>query len=156
MYWKAPDRWIIWATGKSILGALLGGYGAVEITKKWIGYQKTTGDWFAMIIPLGVIIGRVGCLLHGCCLGRECQPSWYALHDRFGVPRWPSVPVEMGFNALMILLCFVLRKSHRLPGQHFHLYLIAYGLFRFMHEFMRDTPRLMGMLSGSGVLIPPG
>ena len=36
----------------------------------------------------------------------------------------------------------------RLPGQHFHLYLIAYGLFRFMHEFMRDTPRLLGMLSG--------
>ena len=29
-----------------------------------------------------------------------------------------------------------------LAGQHFHLYLIGYGLFRFAHEFLRATPRV--------------
>ena len=148
LYWKAPDRWLIWATGKSILGALLGGYGAVEIAKKCLGYRAATGDWFAMVVPAGVMIGRVGCLLHGCCAGRECRPSWYAMRDASGVPRWPAVPVEIGFNALMILLFFVLRRTHKLPGQHFHLYLIGYGLFRFAHEFMRETPRMAGIFSG--------
>ena len=35
-----------------------------------------------------------------------------------------------------------------LPGQHFHVYLIAYGAFRFAHEFIRATPRLASGLSG--------
>ncbi len=33
-------------------------------------------------------------------------------------------------------------------GQHFHLYLIAYGLFRFAHEFFRETPRILGPITG--------
>jgi len=148
LFWKAPERWLIWATGKSIVGALLGGYAAVEIAKRYVGYKGATGDWFAMIVPLGVMIGRVGCLMHGCCQGRVCQPAWYAIPDDSGVQRWPAVPVEMIFNALMILLFFILRRMHRLPGQHFHLYLIGYGLFRFAHEFARDTPQVAGIFSG--------
>ncbi|HEY8903409.1 MAG TPA: hypothetical protein VIM48_06860, partial [Chthoniobacterales bacterium] len=35
-----------------------------------------------------------------------------------------------------------------LPGQHFHLYLIAYGTFRFFHEIVGNTPREFGPFSG--------
>jgi phosphatidylglycerol:prolipoprotein diacylglycerol transferase len=42
----------------------------------------------------------------------------------------------------------VLRARRILPGQHFHLYLIGYGAFRFGHEFWRDTPRIALGLSG--------
>ena len=35
-----------------------------------------------------------------------------------------------------------------LSGQHFHLYLIAYGSFRFVHEFWRDTPQIFVPFSG--------
>ena len=38
--------------------------------------------------------------------------------------------------------------EQRLRGQHFHLYLIAYGAFRFVHEFLRATPRLGADFSG--------
>lgn len=148
MFRHDPHRWLIWATGKSILGALLGGYIAVELAKKCTGYRAATGDWFAMIAPAGVLIGRVGCLVHGCCLGNECSPAWYTVRDRFGVPRWPAVPVEMMFNALALGVFFVLRRKRVLTGQHFHLYLIGYGLFRFAHEFLRDTPRMSGIFSG--------
>jgi len=47
-----------------------------------------------------------------------------------------------------VIAFFVLRRKHLLTGQHFHLYLISYGIFRFAHEFMRDTPRVFGGLSG--------
>jgi phosphatidylglycerol:prolipoprotein diacylglycerol transferase len=43
---------------------------------------------------------------------------------------------------------FVLRRKRILTGQHFHLYLITYGIFRFLHEFMRDTPHVFGGFSG--------
>jgi len=140
--------WLQLATGKSILGALLGGYGAVELAKKYIGYREATGDWFATIVPLTVALGRVGCLLHGCCMGIVCPPAWYTIRDPFGDARWPSVPVEMGFNLLCAGVFLAMRWKRVLPGQHFHIYLMAYGAFRFGHEFLRDTPRVLGGFTG--------
>ena len=148
MYWHSPDRWMIWATGKTILGALLGGYAGVELAKKLVGYAQPTGDWFALIAPVGIVLGRVGCLLHGCCLGRECAAHWWTLCDAHGLPRWPAVPVEIGFNVVALAAVFILRKRGALPGQHFHLYLIGYGLFRFAHEFLRATPRVASGFTG--------
>jgi phosphatidylglycerol---prolipoprotein diacylglyceryl transferase len=149
--WHQPNRWLRLATGKTIIGALLGGYAAVELAKKFVGYKSVTGDWFALIAPAGIIVGRVGCLLHGCCLGEVCRPAWFALRDAEGVPRWPAVPVEIVFNLVALAIFPLLRRSQILIGQHFHLYLIAYGLFRFAHEFARATPRVVGPLSGYAI-----
>jgi phosphatidylglycerol:prolipoprotein diacylglycerol transferase len=148
MFRNSPDRWLIWATGKTILGALLGGYAGVEIAKKALGYTRPTGDWFALIAPLGIAVGRIGCLLHGCCLGQECAPTWWTLRDVAGVTRWPAVPLEIGFNLVALAIFLVLRWKRVLPGQHFHLYLVGYGLFRLAHETVRATPRIVGGLTG--------
>ena len=56
--------------------------------------------------------------------------------------------VELFFNAIMLLVFFILRRFKKLPGQHFHIYMIAYGIFRFAHEFLRDTPQIAGPISG--------
>ena len=148
MFWDDPNRWMIWATGKTILGALLGGYAGVESAKKLIRYTTPTGDWFALIAPVGIVLGRIGCLLHGCCLGRRCEPAWWTIRDASGVARWPAVPVEILFNLAAIGIFLVLRRRRILEGQHFHLYLLSYGLFRFAHEFLRATPRVTGEVSG--------
>ena len=144
----ASDMWPQLAAGKSILGALLGGYLFVEFAKRQVGYRQTTGDDFALIAPVSIGLGRVGCLLHGCCLGTICAPSWYTIPDADGLSRWPAVPVELAFNVISLAFFLFLRQRKILPGQHFHLYLIGYGLFRFGHEFMRATPRLVGPFSG--------
>ena len=148
LHWHDPDRWLQLATGKSIIGGLLGGYAGVEIAKHMLGYTGSTGDWFAVVTPSSIMLGRVGCLINGCCLGRVCPLAWYTLNDTHGVARWPAVPVELLFNALMLAVILVLRLQTILPGQHFHLYLIAYGTFRFAHEFLRDTPPIVGPLTG--------
>ena len=148
LHFGAPDRWLQLAAGKSILGALLGGYLFVELAKRHVGFERATGDDFALIAPIGIGLGRIGCLLHGCCLGAICSPGWYAIKDIEGVSRWPAVPVEFAFNLIAFVLFLFLRHQKFLPGQHFHLYLISYGLFRFAHEFVRATPRLLGPFSG--------
>jgi phosphatidylglycerol:prolipoprotein diacylglycerol transferase len=56
--------------------------------------------------------------------------------------------VEIGFQVLAIISLSLMRKRSILPGQHFHLYLIAYGVFRFLHEFLRATPKPFLGLSG--------
>ena len=148
LHWHDANRWVILATGKSVTGALLGGYFAVEIAKRALGYRGTTGDWFAVIVPVGIVLGRVGCILNGCCLGRACEPSWFTMNDANGAARWPAALVELLFNALMLGVILILRRQKILPGQHFHIYLMAYGLFRFFHEFLRDTPQIIGPVSG--------
>lgn len=148
LYWRSPDQWHIWAAGKTILGALLGGYLSVEIAKRLLCYKAVTGDWFAVVAPVGIILGRLGCVSHGCCLGKVCTSQWWTLADRSGVPRWPAIPIEIGFNVLAVVVFLTLRRFASLPGQHFHVYLIGYGAFRFAHEFARDTPRVWGAISG--------
>jgi len=144
----APDMWLQLATGKTILGGLLGGYLAVEGAKRAVGYPGVTGDWFATIMPFAIILGRLGCWFHGCCRGKACAPAWFTVTDAAGVARWPSVPMEILFNVAVIALFYLLRRNHKLPGQHFHLYLIGYGFFRFAHEFARVEPRVLGTITG--------
>ncbi|MGH8048095.1 MAG: prolipoprotein diacylglyceryl transferase [Chthoniobacterales bacterium] len=146
-----PQFLIALATGKTILGGLLGGYLAVEWAKRVLGFEGMTGDWFAMIVPLGIALGRVGCIVQGCCGGVPWN-GWCAVRDAHGVARWPSAEIELGFNLLAALVFFGMRRRHELPGQHFHLYLMAYGAFRFLHEFLRDTPRELVMFSGYQLL----
>ena len=148
LHWHDPNRWVILATGKSITGALLGGYAGVEIAKRLLKYNGVTGDWFAIIVPAGVMIGRIGCMINGCCLGKVCNASWFTINDATGVPRWPSSQLEFIFNAVMLGVILLLRWGRIAPGQLFHIYLMAYGLFRFFHEFLRDTPQIVGPISG--------
>jgi phosphatidylglycerol---prolipoprotein diacylglyceryl transferase len=145
---QSNEMWLRLATGKSILGALLGGYAAVEMAKKAFGYKGVTGDWFATIVPLSIMVGRIGCMVHGCCLGRLCEASWLTSQGLDGLPRWPAAAVEFIFNAVMIGTLFLLRRAGLMKGQHFHIYLITYGVFRFFHEFARETPVLWGGISG--------
>lgn len=148
LHWHDENRWVILATGKSITGALLGGYAAVELAKRLTGYRAATGDWFAIIAPVGIMLGRIGCVLHGCCLGNACAASWFTVSDAHGVARWPAAQVEFVFNILALLAILALRARRLMPTQHFHLYLMAYGVFRFAHEFLRDTPRILGPVTG--------
>lgn len=141
LYFHNPNRWMIWLAGKSIMGALPGGWLGVEIAKKVLGYRKITGDQFAILLPVPLILGRIGCLSAGCCGGIVCS---------FG--HWPSVPVEIGFQVVALICLWLMRKKQWLTSQHFHLYLIGYGLFRFAHEFFRTTAKPFFGLSGYQLL----
>ncbi len=149
LYFGEPGWGMQWLTGKTIVGALLGGYAGVELVKWMIERREPTGDWFAIGVPISIAVGRLGCLRHGCCLGRECPDSdWWSLVDSAGITRWPAVPLELAFNLLFVaaILPLAMRKAGR--GQLFHFYLISYGAFRFFHEFQRETPKVLFGLSG--------
>ena len=141
LYAGDPDRWLIWASGKSVMGALPAGWAGVEAAKKLTGYRKVTGDRFALLLPIPLILGRVGCLQAGCCQG--CM---------VGGEAWPAVPVEIGFQVLALAVLLVLHRRRWCSGQHFHLYLIVYGAFRFLHEFLRATPKPFFGLSGYQII----
>lgn len=133
--------------GKTILGGLLGGYYGVEAAKRATGYQAPTGDLFASFVPLSCALGRIGCLFADCCTGIPIELPWTGARVV-----WPAAEVELVFNLVMVALFTVLRRCGRFKTQHFHLYLISYGTFRFIHEFLRERRMLVWYLSGYHLL----
>lgn len=163
--WTAPGSiaslgfWLDALGGKTVTGALLGAYAGVEWAKQRVGQRAATGDFFAVTVPFSLALGRVGCVLGGCCLGVPMAPAWYTTLDGHGQPRWPAAVVELAFNLIWCAATFIYARERRrraaptrLDGQLFHLYLMGYGLLRFTHEFVRDTPRLFAGISGYHLL----
>jgi phosphatidylglycerol---prolipoprotein diacylglyceryl transferase len=112
----------------------------------------TTTDVFAPGIALGHVVGRLGCLLAGCCFGRPTSVPWaVSFHDPnafatsgtpLGVSLHPTQLYEAGAEALILvfLLAFE-RRGRPFPGRTFWSYMLLYGISRFIIEFYRGDPR---------------
>jgi len=84
MHFGAPDVWLQLATGKSILGGAVGRLPRRGNRQARVGLSRCHRGLVCVHRAGGIILGRIGCLLHGCCLGRECEPSWFTLRDSTG------------------------------------------------------------------------
>ncbi len=134
--------WQVLFSGRSITGGLIGGFLTAESLKPLMRYRLPPNDRFATVLPFSVAIGRVGCLLAGCCRGRPFEGAW-ALDGRHPAPVY-----EMIFQLAVGGVFIALLRSGRARGRIFAIYLIAYGTFRFFSEMVRDTPELGWGLSG--------
>ncbi|MDD5449589.1 MAG: prolipoprotein diacylglyceryl transferase [Candidatus Omnitrophica bacterium] len=94
-----------------------------------------TGDLLAPYIALGHSIGRIGCLLNGCCFGRPTSGPGIIFGD--GVIR---IPTQIYSSLLLLCLFLILRylsDSREFKGQVFFLYLILYSAGRVFIETLR-------------------
>ncbi|MBI3929404.1 MAG: prolipoprotein diacylglyceryl transferase [Armatimonadetes bacterium] len=94
---------------------------------------------------VGMGVGRLGCLLHGCCYGRLCEASWGITYPvgslGAGVPGGPRYPVplmEMGLDFLLLALVLWYLPRSRFAGQTFWLTFGGYAIIRFAVEFFRE------------------
>jgi phosphatidylglycerol:prolipoprotein diacylglycerol transferase len=132
---------------RSILGGLLGAYAGVLAGKRISGYRERTGALFAPAVALGMAVGRVGCLLTerpgtptSLPWGVVLDPSRAAaLGAPAGVPLHPSLAYEIAFHlaALVVLLWCPDRLAD--PADLFTWWLLGYGTFRFLVEFVRGN-----------------
>jgi phosphatidylglycerol:prolipoprotein diacylglycerol transferase len=114
----------------------------------------TTTDVFAPGIALGHVVGRLGCLMAGCCFGRPASVPW-AITFRdpaamanvgtpLGVPLHPTQLYEAGAEALILALLLAFeRRGRPFPGRTFWSYMLLYGVSRFVIEFYRGDSRGM-------------
>ncbi|MCW5942010.1 MAG: prolipoprotein diacylglyceryl transferase [Fimbriimonadaceae bacterium] len=86
---------------------------------------------------VGHIVGRVGCLLNGCCYGGACTLPW-AVHVH-GLPGTyhPAQIYDSLLNVVALAILLAWEKRGRLPGQVFGAMLVLHGLTRFAYEFWR-------------------
>jgi phosphatidylglycerol---prolipoprotein diacylglyceryl transferase len=99
-------------------------------------------DLLAPFVALGQSIGRIGCLLNGCCYGKASEFGiYFSVHDAV------LIPTQVYSSLLLLLIFVVLRfaqeKPHR-EGKIFFLYLLLYSIKRFFIEFLRnDNPMVI-------------
>ena len=138
-------------SGRSIVGALLFGFLGVEAAKPLLHYDIPPNDRFAIILPFSIGLGRIGCLIVGCCRGIPYDGPW-AITYADGVPRHPAPVYEMMFHWAMGFLLIFLWRRQLLFGRLFAFYLVCYGVFRFLTEFVRETPKAYGGLSAYQIM----
>jgi len=112
----------------------------------------TTADLFAPGIALGHVIGRLGCLLAGCCYGRPTDLPWALtftdpvafsnVGTPLGVPLHPTQLYDAGAELVIMLLLLATEKKGRVfAGRTFWFYILLYGVSRFFIEFYRGDDR---------------
>lgn len=123
--------------GKSVLGGIAGGYGAVAWTKARLGIRRPTGDLFALALMAGEALGRWGCLLGGCCYGKVAVGLPWAVWQH-GAWRHPAqVYLSLACAAVFVVL-LVLERRGDLPENGLWIVQgILYCPARFAVEFFR-------------------
>ncbi len=151
-FFQNPGQ-IIGGSGLTIYGAVLGGAFGAWILSKFKSYPYGyMVDVAAPGIILAQAIGRVGCLLNGCCYGGETDifcAIVYTNPESFGplnLPVHPTQLYEIMFNLIVFALLLRLRGRLRPDGSIFLIYLSLYSLWRIGIGFLREgTPLIFGL-----------
>mgnify|MGYP000925666770 CR=1 FL=1 len=109
-------------------------------------------DYFDIVMPevaLAQAFGRIGCFLAGCCYGRETTSRFGVVFPEGGLA--PAgvklIPTQLISSAgdflIMIVLLLYYRKNKKdgTPGNVGFLYMLLYGVGRFLVEFLRNDNR---------------
>ncbi|MBQ4556941.1 MAG: prolipoprotein diacylglyceryl transferase [Clostridia bacterium] len=155
---KSGDFSFITSGGIVFYGGLIGGIGGAFIGAKVAGTKLAEFDDIVVpCLPLCHAIGRVGCLLAGCCYGMEYYGpfSIYYKNSVFGlasnIGHFPVQPLEALLDIAIALFLFHYAKRKRPPFFILCKYISLYAIMRFCTEFFRgDSVRgIFGALSTS-------
>ncbi len=139
---------LLFLQGKTVVGALLGGLIGVELTKKLIGVNRSTGDAFVYPLIIGTAIGRIGCFLTGLSdrtYGVATRLPW-GIDFGDGIYRHPTQLYEIIFLLSLMIFLNIRSRYPRQEGDLFKFYMIAYLGFRFLIDFLKpDFHSILGL-----------
>lgn len=150
----ALSKWrYIWLNN-TIVGGLAGGLVGVELMKKIMRKQESTGDCMVFPLIVAIMIGRIGCFYTGVFeqtygLPTECPLGMY-LGDAYR--RHPVALYEIAFLILLFIsLQWFKRRFIFQNGILFQFFMLAYFSFRFLLDFIK--PRVVILFGMSTIQI---
>jgi phosphatidylglycerol---prolipoprotein diacylglyceryl transferase len=137
---KASNPLIYFYTNKTVVGGFLGGLFGVELVKKLIKENKSSGDLFTYPMLLALIIGRIGCFSMGVfeeTYGIQTN-SFLGMNLGDGINRHPVILYEIFFLFLLWISMKQIEKKYILvDGGRFKIFMIAYLFFRLILDFIK-------------------
>lgn len=146
-HYSAHPSEIIGGEGLGIFGAILGGtlVGVVYAKLKEIPIGRAT-DVAAFGLILAQVVGRIGCIINGCCHGEPTSLPWGVMYTHSDTAAetlarteavHPTHAYELFWDLMVFALIWVLRKRIRPAGGIFLIYISTYSLGRFLISFLR-------------------
>jgi phosphatidylglycerol:prolipoprotein diacylglycerol transferase len=144
-----------WQGGMSFHGGMLGLIigGVVFCKKNKIEFWRAA-DMYAVTIPIGLGLGRLGNFINAELYGRVTDVSWAMVFPGGGpLPRHPSQLYETFLEGLVLFLVLWFLKEKQKPphswphGSISALFLILYGVFRIIVEFFREPDAHLGFVA---------
>jgi phosphatidylglycerol:prolipoprotein diacylglycerol transferase len=130
-------------------GAIAGGLGFALLARAHYLPLPAALDALLPALPVGHAIGRLGCLLGGCCYGAAWKGPWSIVYTHPLAPAaHPSIarhPWPIYEAGLLLGLALLFRRPRRLPGLAAAQYVLCYAIGRFVLEPLRgDAVRGIG------------
>lgn len=135
--------------GMSFHGGFLGvALAMILFSRKHDKSFFSTVDFVVPLVPLGLGFGRLGNFINGELWGK-ITTSPFGMHiQEQGVARYPSQLYEAFLEGLVLfIVLWVFSNKPRTPMTISALFLILYGLFRFIIEFVRMPDVQLGYLA---------
>ena len=140
----------VWEGGMSFHGGFLG----VVIALAWFAASRRQDwlrvtDFIAPLVPLGLGAGRLGNFINAELWGRPAAVPWAMVFPNVdGVPRHPSQLYEFALEGVVLFaLLWWFSSGSRPRGAVSALFLLGYGVFRFLVEFTREPDGFLGLLA---------
>lgn len=167
--------WVTPASGLTVIGSIVSVFGFGLLYIKYVIKVDAMPllDAVAFTFPLSIMIGRLGCLLSGCCYGKlasepvrdsllsiftipvdlyaPTSQAWQVLRDcPSGSPVW-NLPLMLMLNALLVLITVETlyrnrERWHLYPGTVMAAACTQYAGGRFFMEFLRRDNLAVGTL----------
>ncbi|UCH53279.1 MAG: prolipoprotein diacylglyceryl transferase [Pseudomonadota bacterium] len=150
-YLKHPlEIFFIWSGGMSFHGGLIG-----VCVAMWFYARKTNRQWLAVtdflapLVPVGLFPGRIGNFINQELWGKVTDVPWGMVFKTGGpLPRHPSQLYEAALEGLALFAILWLYSHRPRPVAAVSgMFLIFYGLFRFIVEFVREPDAHLGYLA---------
>jgi phosphatidylglycerol:prolipoprotein diacylglycerol transferase len=166
-----------WRGGLTYYGGLIAAsiFGIWFLKREGVPLQRGM-DIAAISISVGLVFGRLGCFLGGCCFGVHTDHPFGLSFPAFSpasesqwraggleAPGLPSLPVHptqlyeaLGCLAITVFLLFWLRPRKRFDGQLFLSFIGLYAALRFAIEHWRadDRGELLTLSTSQLLAIP--
>lgn len=120
-------------SGKSYMGGVLGAFLGINLYKIFTNQNHLSfGGRFVIPLAIAVGFGKIGCYFNGCCGGKFFVPIQL---------------LESVFQFLMAIFLYLLYQKMKRIDLLFPIYLLLYLFMRFIVEFARTEPKIIGMFT---------
>lgn len=140
----------IWRGGMSFHGGMLG------VMVAMFGYASKhkfqifkLSDIVCAAAPIGLFFGRLANFINAELYGRVTDRPWGVIFPGQTEPRHPSQLYEAALEGLVLfIILYILSKKGSKSGVITGVFLIGYGVFRALVEFVREPDPQIGLIAG--------
>jgi phosphatidylglycerol:prolipoprotein diacylglycerol transferase len=144
------EIFMVWQGGMAFHGGLIGVIAAMALFARRRGWRfLQISDFVAPLVPLGLAAGRMGNFINGELWGRPTTVPWGMVFPQAGdgIARHPSQLYQFAGEGILLFLVLWLYSSRpRAMGAISGLFLVGYGVMRFLAEFAREPDAFLGLL----------